>query len=61
MADFTINSRPVSITFECPFCEQDVEISWEKLEPPKYWGDEWEDVECPLCGVMVTLGDWKYD
>ena len=61
MADFTIISKPVAIKFECPFCEEDVELSWAKVNPPAYWGEEWNDVKCPNCGEMVSLGDYTYD
>ena len=60
MADFIINSKPVSITLECPFCELDIELLWAEINPPKFWGDEWEDVKCPFCGEMISLGEWKY-
>jgi sarcosine oxidase delta subunit len=61
MADFRIISKPVAISFECPFCEEDVELSWAKLNPPECWCDEWEDVKCPFCGERVSLGDYTYD
>lgn len=59
--DFTIDSRPVSISFRCPHCNEFVRISWKALNVPEYWGDSWEPVECPDCGEMVELGDWTYD
>lgn len=59
--DFTIISSPSYIHLECPFCEEEVEISWAKLKVPQSWCDKWEDVKCPLCGKMISLGDWKYD
>lgn len=61
MADFIIMSRPVAIHFTCPFCELECDIPWEDVQHPEYWGDEWEDVECPNCGSQVSLGDWEYD
>lgn len=61
MADFTIVSKPVSIHFECPFCEQDIEIPWQKIDAPASWADEWPEVLCPECGKPVVLGDWTYD
>lgn len=56
MADFTIVSKPVAIRFECPFCEEDVELSWAKITPPWSWTDEWDDAKCPFCGEIVSLG-----
>ena len=61
MADFTILSKPVAISFECPFCESEVEIPWNKIEVPDSWCDDWGDIECPSCGKMVSLGEWTYD
>ena len=59
--DFVILSRPVAISFTCPFCKTDQEVSWNDIIAPEYWGDEWDDVECPNCGELVSLGDWEYD
>lgn len=59
--NFTICSMPHHISFECPHCKTDVVILWENLEPPKYWGDQWNAVDCPECGKSVELGDWTYD
>lgn len=61
MADFRIVSKPVYIAFECPFCEEEVNLSWARIEPPENWADEWDDVKCPYCGEWVSLGDWVYD
>lgn len=61
MADFRIVSRPVCISFECPFCEIEVEIPWKDVNVPKCWSDDWPDVECPSCGKEVSLGDFDYD
>ena len=61
MADFTILSKPVAIRFECPFCENEVEIQWNKIEVPDSWCDDWSDIKCPYCGKMVSLGEWTYD
>lgn len=58
---FTIDSRPVSISFRCPHCNDSVCISWKDLNVPEYWGDTWEPVECPDCGELVELEDWTYD
>lgn len=49
MADFRIISKPVAIRFKCPFCEEDIELSWESITPPNCWGDDWDDVKCPCC------------
>lgn len=59
--DFTIESAPVNIRFQCPHCGMDVKIPWKQLNPPEYWGDQWDDVTCPDCEKTVTLGGCDYD
>lgn len=59
--DFTINMRPESISFECPYCKSDVTINWRDLYVPEYWGDDWGEVECPHCDKTVLLGDYELD
>lgn len=59
--DFTINQRPVSISFTCPHCEDDVEIPWDQLDVPMLWQDSWGTVNCPECGRRVALRDWELD
>lgn len=59
--DFHIDVKPVSITFECPYCENEVTVTWGALDVPEYWGDDWDYVECPSCEKEVKLGDYEYD
>ena len=59
--DFTINQTPTSISFICPYCEEDVTLEWNEIETPDYWGDDWEDVQCPYCEAMVHLEDYELD
>lgn len=59
--DFRIVSKPCAIAFDCPYCGDEIEISWEAANPPIYWGDPWDDVICPNCGKNIELGDWEYD
>ena len=59
--DFVIATAPVAIEFKCPHCEELVKIDWKDIVPPDYWGDCWDDVECPYCNKFVVLGDWEYD
>jgi len=58
--DFQINSAPVSISFDCPYCGDSITLPWKSLNPPDYWGDRWDEVECPDCGKMVELQDYEY-
>ena len=59
--NYTIISRPSYITFECPFCHEEVEVNFEEVDfNTDYWGDgAWCD--CPECGEEVELDDYEYD
>jgi endogenous inhibitor of DNA gyrase (YacG/DUF329 family) len=60
-ADFHIDTKPVSISFTCPHCEDPIIIPWKDVNAPEYWGDPWDSVTCPGCGKDVELGDYEYD
>ena len=59
--NYTIISRPYYITFECPFCHEEVEVNFDEVDfNTDYWGDgAWCD--CPECGEEVKLDDYEYD
>lgn len=59
--DFYINQKPVSISLCCPNCSADIEIPWDELDVPEYWGDDWDSVVCPCCGKTIELGDYDID
>ena len=59
--NFTIISEPIRIDFNCPYCKEEVQIEWDNLNPPDYWGDKWEKVECSWCNKLIELGDYEYD
>jgi transcription elongation factor Elf1 len=58
---FHINVKPVSIDFVCPHCGCETEVSWRNVNVPDYWGADWGEVECNVCGERIELGDWSYD
>ena len=38
--NYTIISRPSYITFECPFCHEEVEVNFDEVDfNTDYWGD----------------------
>lgn len=59
--NYTIISRPSYITFECPFCHEEIEVNFDEVDfNTDYWGDgAWCD--CPECGEEVELDDYEYD
>lgn len=59
--DYTIISKPSSVVFICPCCDEEVEISFCDVDfKTDYWGDgAWAD--CPRCGEEIELGDYSYD
>jgi uncharacterized Zn finger protein len=59
--DFTIVSKPAWITFDCPHCGCKTEVPWRLVNEPEYWGDDWGEVECTVCGEWVQLGEYDYD
>lgn len=57
---YEIISKPDYIKFECPHCEEVIEIDFADVNfYTDYWGDgAW--VDCPMCNEEVELGDYGY-
>lgn len=59
--DYTIISKPDHISFECPFCKEEVGVPFEDVNfNTDYWGDG-AQVDCPKCGKEVELGGYEYE
>lgn len=58
---FHIDTRPVSISLDCPYCEDSIVIPWRDVNVPEYWGDDWGEIVCPECGKTIVLGEYEYD
>ena len=59
--NYTIVSKPVYITFECPHCKEDVEVDFSEVDfNTDYWGDG-AVCDCPKCGKEVELDGYEYD
>lgn len=54
--DYTITSVPTSVSFECPHCNEEVELPFET----RFW-EGYEEVKCPECNNKVRLCEWDYD
>ena len=59
--NFTIYMKPVSISFECPYCDNEVNIAWDDLLAFEYRLNNRNDVKCPHCKVIVFLDDYKVE
>ena len=59
--DYTIISKPAYVKFECPYCHEDVEVSFDNVDyKTDYWGDgAW--VDCSYCEKEVELDNYEYD
>ncbi len=60
--DYTINSRPYSISCECPYCGLDIEVLFDNVH---YYDEaDWGAggyIDCPECESQVELDDYEYD
>ena len=56
--DFFIRQTPVAITLECPHCDFDINIPFNEVDVPEYWGDDWGSVTCPYCEKEIKLGEY---
>lgn len=62
MAGITVNQTPVSIAFECDWCDAEIEMPYNDCV--KKYGDDpydWERVECPECGHEVGVDYLEFD
>lgn len=59
--NYTIISRPSYITFECPFCHEEVKVNFDEADfNTDYWGGSaWCD--CPECGRLMGVTDEDID
>lgn len=61
--DITVYQEPVSVSFLCPYCEEETEL--EIKEALDEWGlpPDWEytKIKCPKCGKKIEIDsvDWQ--
>lgn len=55
--DFIIHMKPYEISLECPHCNTDIYVSWDEVNAPESWSDDWGSINCPCCGKEVSLGN----
>lgn len=55
----TVYSKPEHVEFECPHCEEDIEIAYDEFEKmigSDYWGDwQYNEFICPNCGGYIGV------
>jgi len=61
--DVTIVQTPIKVSFECPHCEEDINVDYIEiialLGEPIDWMHEW--IECPECNLMCKIDDVDWD
>gem|GEM_PF-4084494 len=63
MADITVNQVPVNVNLECDNCEEDITISYKEFISRYGEPCDWmyQEVKCPHCGYVNTIGSWDFD
>lgn len=60
--DITVIKEPVEVKFECPHCEEEIEIKYEDFCSDVGEVCDWQysEFECPECNKTVEIGyiDW---
>jgi hypothetical protein len=60
--DIRIIQQPIEVRFECPECEEDIEISFSDFEDMagEYCNWEYTEIECPGCTKKLKINyvDW---
>lgn len=59
--NYIITSKPSYITFECPFCHEEVDVDFDKVEFNTYYWRDGAWCDCPECCKKVKLNDYEYD
>ena len=61
--DINIKQTPVSANYECPHCDEEVEIDYNDfcIDAGEYCDWQYTKIECPNCGKTVEIDsvDWN--
>ena len=64
-ADITIEMAPKYVSYECPHCGREVEVSYSDFRDERisdYWLDwEGDTVICDECGAEFVIGNVEVD
>lgn len=62
-ADVTVNQTPVSVSFTCPHCDEEVEIDYQEFEDLAGEPCDWNFsiINCPRCEKKIQIDsvDWQ--
>ncbi|AGK97389.1 hypothetical protein [Clostridium pasteurianum] len=62
-ADIIVNQRPVSIKFDCPHCDEEIEIDYQEfidmLGEPCDWN--YSKFNCPRCEKEIEIDEVDWD
>lgn len=61
--DVYVETRPVSVEYECPLCESDISVDYKgfKYEHGDSCDWEGEKIVCPKCGAILEIDyvEWR--
>lgn len=63
--DITIVRTPRYVTFDCPYCDEEIEMDYDEFtdfmmeDNPSEW--EYEPFFCPKCYEELEVGDIDWD
>lgn len=61
--DISIRQTPVSANYECPHCEEEIEIDYQDFCNDVGEQCDWQytDIECPNCGKTIEIDSVDWD
>jgi hypothetical protein len=61
--DIRVRQKPVDCCFECPVCEEEIEIDYSEFcdmaGEPCDW--EYTEIECPKCNAKLEIDSQEWD
>ena len=62
--DITVVQKPDYIIYHCPYCNEDVEISYDNFEDligEEYCDWTYSSIECPRCNHKLEIDGIEWD
>ena len=61
--DLNVKQKPTYVCFDCPSCEEEVEIKYsdfvKKYGDPPDWS--YKTIACPYCKFLLEVDEWEYE